>query len=118
MAPRYIEIPQLAITYYNYNNGTIPRPSSTLERCKDPKACPTMNKDFRIALTQAIDKQAFIDATFAGVGELANSFVMPGIPGYDKPTRPVSVRPRPPPRTHMDHGARGARLASAADSRR
>ena len=28
-----------------------------------------MNKDFRIALTQAIDKKAFIDATFAGVGD-------------------------------------------------
>ena len=41
-----------------------------------------MNKDFRIALTQAIDKKAFIDATFAGVGDPANSFVMPGIPGY------------------------------------
>ena len=41
-----------------------------------------MNKDFRIALTQAIDKKAFIDATFAAVGEPANSFVMPGIPGY------------------------------------
>ena len=48
-----------------------------------------MNKDFRIALTQAIDKQALRQvATFAGIGEMANSFVMPGIPGYDKDYNP------------------------------
>jgi len=67
-----VDIPQLAITYYTYNN----------------KTGPTANKDFRIALTQAIDKKAFIDATFAGIGEVANSMVMPGIPGYQKDLDP------------------------------
>jgi len=66
LGPQVVQIPQLAITYYTYNN----------------KTGPTANKDFRIALTQAVDKKAFIDATFAGVGQPANSFVMPGIPGY------------------------------------
>ena len=66
LGPLVVDIPQLAITYYTYNN----------------KTGPTANKDFRIALTQAIDKKAFIDATFAGIGQPANSFVMPGIPGY------------------------------------
>ena len=62
-----------------------------------PEGGPTANKDFRIALTQAIDKKAFIDATFAGVGEPANSFVMPGIPGYQRTSiriRSISRRPR------------------------
>ena len=49
---------------------------------------PDGNKDFRIALTQAIDKKAFIDATFAGIGQPANSFVMPGIPGYQEDLDP------------------------------
>jgi oligopeptide transport system substrate-binding protein len=66
LGPMVVDIPQLSITYYTYNN----------------KTGPTANKDFRIALTQAIDKKAFIDATFAGIGQPANSFVMPGIPGY------------------------------------
>ncbi len=66
LGPQVKDVPVLGITYYTYNN----------------KTGPTANKDFRIALTQAIDKKAFIDATFAGIGQPANSFVMPGIPGY------------------------------------
>jgi oligopeptide transport system substrate-binding protein len=72
LGPQVIDVPVLGITYYTYNN----------------KTGPTANKDFRIALTQAIDKKAFIDATFAGIGEPANSFVMPGIPGYQKDLDP------------------------------
>jgi oligopeptide transport system substrate-binding protein len=66
LGPMVQEIATTSITYYDYNN----------------KTGPTANKNFRIALTQAIDKKAFIDATFAGVGAPANSFIMPGIPGY------------------------------------
>jgi len=71
----YSEQTSLGITYYNYNNG------EGVARCADAKACPTTNKNFRIALTQAIDKKSFQDTTFAGLGVIANSFVMPGIPG-------------------------------------
>jgi len=67
-----VEIPTTSITYYDFNN----------------KTGPTANKDFRIALTQAIDKTAFINATFAGVGAPANSFVQPGIPGYQPDLNP------------------------------
>ena len=86
--PMVVNVPQLSITYYNYNNGTDPKTLKPFAKCSDPKACPTMNKNFRIALTQAIDKKAFIDATFAGKGVIANSFVMPGIPGYQKDLDP------------------------------
>jgi oligopeptide transport system substrate-binding protein len=72
LGAQVVDIPQLSITYYTYNN----------------KTGPTANKDFRIALTQAIDKKAFIDATFAGIGDPANSFVMPGIPGYQEDLDP------------------------------
>ncbi len=88
LGPQVVDVPQLAITYYDFNNGVDPKTLTTLKRCADPKACPTMNKDFRIALTQAIDKKAFIDATFAGLGQQANSFVMPGIPGYQADLNP------------------------------
>jgi oligopeptide transport system substrate-binding protein len=76
LGPEVQQIPNFSITYYTYNNFQ----DSKLKSFKTPG--PTANKDFRIALTQSIDKQAFIDATFAGVGAVANSFVMPGIPGY------------------------------------
>jgi oligopeptide transport system substrate-binding protein len=81
LGAEYKEKDDLSITYYNYNNGNDPTGKKKLARCEDPKACPTANKNFRIALTQAIDKQAFIDATFAGLGKPAGTFIMPGIPG-------------------------------------
>ena len=69
LGPQVVDIPQLAITYYTFNNGIDPKTLKPFE-VRDLKACPTMNKDFRIALTQAIDKKAFIDATFAGLGQI------------------------------------------------
>jgi oligopeptide transport system substrate-binding protein len=82
MGAEFLSDPQLGITYYNFNNGNDPTGKKKLARCEDPKACPTANKNFRIALTQAIDKQSFLDTTFAGLGQVANTFVMPGLPGY------------------------------------
>ncbi len=77
----YSEQSDLSITYYNYNNGNDSTGKAKLERCADAKACPTANLNFRKALTQAIDKTAFKNATFAGLGLEAGTFVMPGIPG-------------------------------------
>jgi len=82
LGPQVLQIPQFSITQYDFNNFEDPK----LKSFKTPG--PTANKDFRIALTQAIDKQAFIDATYAGVGQVANSFVMPGIPGYQPDLNP------------------------------
>jgi oligopeptide transport system substrate-binding protein len=93
LGAEYSEQVGLNITYYTYNNGTDPSGVGTLARCADPKACPTTNKNFRIALTQAVDKQAFTDATFSGLGVIANSFVMPGIPGYDETIDPYPYDP-------------------------
>ena len=81
LGAEYSEATDLSITYYNYNNGMNAAGTGRSERCPDEKACPTSNLNFRKALTQAIDKTAFQNATFSGIGTVAGTFVMPGIPG-------------------------------------
>jgi len=114
MSLEYLQDPQLGITYYNFNNGHDSTGRGTNPRCEDPKACPTANKNFRIALTEAIDKQAFINATFAGIGLVSNQFVMPGIPGYDE-----SINPYPfnldSAQQHMDQALAELGYSSAAE---
>jgi oligopeptide transport system substrate-binding protein len=104
----YLEPAQLSITYYNYNTFQDP------EKSRYATPGPTKNVNFRIALTEAIDKQAFIDATFAGIGQVANSFVMPGIPGYDE-----SINPYPynldSAKAHMATALQELGFASAAE---
>ncbi len=75
---------------------------------------PTANKDFRIALTQAIDKKALIDATFSGIGQVANSVVMPGIPGYDDSINPYPYDPAAA-KASMTKALAALGVASAAD---
>jgi oligopeptide transport system substrate-binding protein len=72
LGPEVVDVPTLSINYYTFNN----------------EKSPTNNKDFRIAFTQAIDKQNFLDTLNAGLGIVANSQVMPGIPGYMKDLDP------------------------------
>jgi len=114
LGPQVVEIPQLAITYYDFNNGIDPKTLKPFAACADLKKCPTMNKDFRIALTQAIDKKAFIDATFAGVGQPANSFVMPGIPGYQEDLDPYPFD-LTAAKASMDKALAAIGVSSAAD---
>jgi oligopeptide transport system substrate-binding protein len=113
-ADQYFETKTLGIAHYNYNNGHDATGKGTNPRCADAKKCPTTNKDFRIALTQAIDKQAFIDATFSGIGEVANSFIMPGLGGYDE-----TINPYPfdldSAKQHMDTALQALGYSSAAD---
>ncbi|MEO8437503.1 MAG: peptide ABC transporter substrate-binding protein [Chloroflexota bacterium] len=114
LGPTVLDVPQLAITYYTYNNGVDPKTLKTLKRCTDPKKCPTANKDFRIALTQAIDKKAFVDATFAGIGDVANSMIMPGIPGYQADLDPYPFD-LAAAKEHMTTALAALGVASAAD---
>lgn len=114
LSTEFHDDPQLSITYYNFNNGNDPTGKKKLARCEDPKACPTTNKNFRIALTEAIDKDAFIAATYAGLGKPAHSMIMPGLPGYDE-----SINPYPfnvdSAKQHMDQALQELGFASAAD---
>jgi oligopeptide transport system substrate-binding protein len=108
LSKEMLQIPALSITYYDYNNFGDPKLASF------KKPGPTKNKDFRIALTQAIDKKAFIDATFAGVGEPANSFVMPGLPGYSKEIDPYPFD-LTSAKAHMDTALKALGVSSAKD---
>lgn len=88
LKPQIVDTPQLTIGYYDFNNGIDPKTLKPFAKCSNPKACPTANKDFRIALTEAIDKQSLIDTTWGGTGVVANSMIMPGIPGYQPDLNP------------------------------
>lgn len=114
LGAEYREPPQLGIIYYNFNNGNDPTGKAKLPRCEDAKACPTTNKNFRIALTEAIDKQAFIQATTAGLGTVANSFVMPGLPGHDETINPYPFN-LDSAKQHMDLALQELGFSSAAE---
>jgi oligopeptide transport system substrate-binding protein len=81
--PETQQLPQLAITYYGF--ATCQRPADACppnEATSDGRS-PSSNLNFRIAMTQAVDKQLFIDLTFGGTGLVANSMIMPGLAGHD-----------------------------------
>lgn len=90
LSTEYSEQPGLSYTYYNFANGNDTTGKAKLDRCVEPTDCPTANKNFRIALTQAIDKQALIAAAAGGLAVPGAIPVMPGLPGYD-----ASIDPYP-----------------------
>jgi oligopeptide transport system permease protein len=108
LGAEYGERTRLAINFYTFNNFQDPKVASYAN------PGPTANRDFRIALIQAIDKQAFIDATLAGLGEAANSYVMPGIPGYQPDLNPYPYDPESADR-HMDKALAELGVGSAAE---
>jgi oligopeptide transport system substrate-binding protein len=110
----YQELSQLSTVYYDFNNGVDASGEGLVPRCQDAKACPTANKNFRIALTEAIDKEAFKNATYAGIGQIANSFVMPGIPGYDETINPYPFN-LDSAKAHMATALQELGFASAAE---
>jgi ABC-type oligopeptide transport system substrate-binding subunit len=77
-----IQQAQQAITYYGFATCVQPADACPPSDATNDGRSPTANLNFRIALTQAINKQQFIDLTFGGTGQIANSFVMPGLLGY------------------------------------
>ena len=83
-----IQQAQLAITYYGFGTCIEPEDSCAPSDATADGRAPTANQNFRIALTQATNKQQFIDLTFGGTGGIANSFVMPGLLGSDPDYNP------------------------------
>jgi len=114
LGAEYAELTDLSVTYYNYNNGLDPTGTKKAARCPDEKSCPTSNKDFRIALTQAIDKTSFQQATFAGLGKVAGTFIQPGIPGATEDYEPYPYDPEAA-KASMDKALAAMGYASAAD---
>ena len=71
----------LTIAYYDFATCQNPKkcpPSTTTANGKTP----LQNKNFRIAMTRAIDKKELIKVAYGGIGKLATGSVMPGIPGW------------------------------------
>jgi oligopeptide transport system substrate-binding protein len=108
LAAEYGEVNWLGVSFLAFNNYQDPG----LASFADPG--PTKNKDFRIALTQAIDKQALIDATQAGLGRVANSIVMPGIPGHQPDLNPYPYD-LDSAREHMNTALAALGVGSAAE---
>jgi oligopeptide transport system substrate-binding protein len=96
LQPLMQDIAQLSLTYYDFNNCQDPDPAASTCPAQTGTAngkSATQNKNFRIALTQAVNKEQFQDLTFGGIGQIANSAVMPGIPGYDADYNPYPYDP-------------------------
>ena len=83
------DLPQLTIAYYDFATCQNPKkcpPSTTTANGKTP----LQNKNFRIAMTRAIDKKELIDVAYGGTGKPATGSVMPGIPGWPDDYDPYS----------------------------
>jgi oligopeptide transport system substrate-binding protein len=83
-----LQLEALSITYYNFALCGLPAELDTDLCPVNPNTAdgvgPTSNLNFRIALTQSVDKQLMIDLLRGGLGTPANTIVMPGIPGFDE----------------------------------
>ena len=75
------DTPALTIAYYDFATCQNPKKCPPSKTTADGKT-PLSNKNFRIALTEAINKKELIDLTYGGLGTVANGSVMPGIPGW------------------------------------
>jgi oligopeptide transport system substrate-binding protein len=85
LKPEVVDANQLGVVYYDF--AMCDQPSKAGEAC--PKSAstasgrsPTENRNFRAALTQAVNKQELIDLTYAGLYQAGTGPVMPGIPGW------------------------------------
>ena len=76
------QLAQLGITYYGFATYIEPPDACPTSDATSDGLTPTANQNFRIALSQAVNKQQFLDLTFGGVGQIANSMIMPGLLGY------------------------------------
>jgi oligopeptide transport system substrate-binding protein len=81
LKPEVVDSPQLTIAYYDFATCQNPKKCPPSTTTADKKT-PLSNKNFRIALTRAVNKQELIDVAYGGLGVPANGSVMPGIPGW------------------------------------
>jgi ABC-type oligopeptide transport system substrate-binding subunit len=108
--------PTTSIEYYDFADCMVKDsagkflcpPNDAVTQGSVPGGSPTQNKNFRIALTQAIDKTQLINVAFAGIGVAAYSPTMPGIPGF--PTYDATTTPYP-----FDFAAATTAMGTALD---
>jgi ABC-type oligopeptide transport system substrate-binding subunit len=90
----------LSIEYYDFANcpdaDTCPPNAAVADPARLPGLSPTQNQKFRQALTQSINRAELIQVGFGGLGVVAYTPTMPGIPGfptYDDSTNPFPFDP-------------------------
>jgi oligopeptide transport system substrate-binding protein len=102
----------LSLEYYDFANcpdaDTCPPNPAVADPARLPGLSPTQNLNFRKALTQSIDRAELIQVGFAGLGSVAYTPTMPGIPGF--PTVTDADNPLP-----FDVGAALTTMATALD---
>jgi oligopeptide transport system substrate-binding protein len=102
----------LSIEYYDFadcpDKDTCPPNDAVGGDARIPGGSPTQNKEFRAALTQALDRNELLQVGFAGIGQVAYSPTMPGIPGF--PTITDANNPYP-----FDPAAAREHLSTALD---
>jgi oligopeptide transport system substrate-binding protein len=81
-------LPQLSITYYGFATCQQPPEACPPSDATSDGRSPASNLNFRIAFSQAVDKERLIEVAFGGTGQVANSIVMPGLRGYDPDFNP------------------------------
>jgi oligopeptide transport system substrate-binding protein len=102
----------LGVEYYDFANcpdaDTCPPNAAVGGDARLPGKSPTQNVNFRKALTLAVDRAEMIQVGFAGLGQVAYSPTMPGIPGF--PTITDANNP-----LAVDVDAANAAMATALD---
>jgi oligopeptide transport system substrate-binding protein len=82
LQPQIVDTPQLSIAYYDFATCQQPADKCPPNASTASGRSPSENKNFRKAMTQAVNKQELIDLTYAGLLTPAAGPVMPGIPGW------------------------------------
>ena len=107
----------LSVEYYDFANcqakdsagKILCPPNAAVPNSADvPGGSPTQNTEFRQALTQGLDRNELLQVGFAGIGAVAYSPTMPGIPGF--PTITEANNPFP-----FDVTAALAHMSTALD---
>ncbi|HEX5018528.1 MAG TPA: ABC transporter substrate-binding protein, partial [Actinomycetes bacterium] len=102
----------LSLEYYDFANcpdaDTCPPNAAVADPARLPGQSPSQNINCRKALTQAIDRAELIQVGFAGLGSVAYTPTMPGLPGF--PTVTDADNPLP-----FDVAAALTTMATALD---
>jgi oligopeptide transport system substrate-binding protein len=82
LSPMVKDVPSLAINYYDFATCQNPPEKCPASTGTASGRSPTENKNFRIALSQAVDKAELAEVAYAGLVVPAAGPVVAGIPGW------------------------------------
>ncbi|MFQ3662381.1 MAG: ABC transporter substrate-binding protein [Chloroflexaceae bacterium] len=76
-------------------------PIVTIFLAANRRQAPLDNRDIRLAINYAIDREAIIEGVFYGLGELPATLVSPAEPGFDPAGREISRKDQDKAREHI-----------------